>query len=135
MAASEAISRVSISNVVCPVGIAQQAAAAAIETGEDSIRACTSIWKDRHDQLLHALRPRFDVIAAHGGWSMLIDFSRFGLTGAQASQRLLPQGVAATSMENWGRSDTAKYLRLVFANEPAQRLASIAARFDAAFPR
>jgi hypothetical protein len=38
-------------------------------------------------------------------------------------------------MENWGRSETAKYLRLVFANEPANRLASIAVRFDAAFPR
>jgi aspartate/methionine/tyrosine aminotransferase len=135
MAASEAISRVSISNVVCPVGIAQQAAAVAIETGEDGIRACSSIWQERHDLLLQALRPRFDVIPAQGGWSALIDFSRYGLTGAQASQRLLPQGVAATPMENWGRPETAKYLRLVFANESTDRLASIAARFDAAFPR
>jgi aspartate/methionine/tyrosine aminotransferase len=135
MAASEAISRVSISNVVCPVGIAQQAAAVAIETGEDGIRACSSIWQERHDALLRALAPRFDVIPAQGGWSMLIDFSRYGVTGAQASQRLLPQGVAATPMENWGRPETAKYLRLVFANESTDRLASIAARFDAAFPR
>ena len=66
---------------------------------------------------------------------MLVDFSRHGLTGAQASQRLLPHGVAATPMENWGRPDTAKYLRLVFANESAERLGSVAARFDAAFPR
>jgi aspartate/methionine/tyrosine aminotransferase len=135
MAASEAISRVSISNVVCPVGIAQQAVAAAIETGEDGIRECSTLWQARHDLLLQVLRPRFDAIPAHGGWSMLIDFSRFGLTGAQASQRLLPQGVAATSMENWGGAATARYLRLVFANEPVQRLGSIAARFDAAFPR
>lgn len=66
---------------------------------------------------------------------MLIDFSRHGLTGAQASQRLLLHGVAATSMENWGRPETRRYLRLVFANESVERLSSIAARFDAAFPR
>ena len=35
LAAAEAIGRVSISNVVCPVGIAQQAVAAAIEAGDD----------------------------------------------------------------------------------------------------
>jgi aspartate/methionine/tyrosine aminotransferase len=135
MAAAEAIGRVSISNVVCPVGIAQQAAAVAIETGEDSIRACSEIWQERHDLLVQELRPRFDVFPAHGGWSFLIDFTRFDLTGAQASQRLLQQGVAATSMENWGTDNTAKYLRLVFANEPVERLRSVAARFDAAFPR
>ena len=36
--AAEAIGRVAISNVVCPVGIAQQAVAAAIEAPDDGIR-------------------------------------------------------------------------------------------------
>ena len=65
----------------------------------------------------------------------LFTLTGFLLSESQASQRLLQQGVAATSMENWGRSDTAKYLRLVFANEPIERLRSIAARLAAAFPR
>lgn len=132
--AAEAIGRVAISNVVCPVGIAQQAVPVAIETGDDGIDSCSRTWQARHDLLVQSLRPRFDIVPAQGGWSLLIDFRRLGLTGAQASQRLLTHGVAATSMENWGTADTAKYLRLVFANEPEERLRSVAARFDAAFP-
>jgi aspartate/methionine/tyrosine aminotransferase len=55
------------------------------------------------------------------------------LSGAQASAGLLQQGVAATSMENWGEADTARYLRLVYANEPVERLADVASRFARAF--
>jgi N-succinyldiaminopimelate aminotransferase len=132
-AAAEAIGRVAISNVVCPVGIAQQAAAAAIESPDDGIRACTDIWQMRHDLLVESLAPRYRVVPAAGGWSLLIDFSPLGLTGAQASARLLEHGVAATSMDNWGAPDTARYLRLVYANEPLERLRAVRQRFDAAF--
>ena len=79
------------------------------------------------------MSPRFDVIPARGGWSLLIDFRRRGLTGAEASRRLLTEGVAATSMENWGLAETASYLRLVFANESLARLHDIAERFARAF--
>ena len=134
LAAAEAIGRVSISNVVCPVGIAQQAVAAAIEAGDDGIAACTATWQARHDLLHEALRPRFDVVPAHGGWSLLIDFRPRGLSGAEASRRLLAEGVAATSMENWGEPEMAGWLRLVYANEPVERLRDIARRFERAFP-
>jgi aspartate/methionine/tyrosine aminotransferase len=133
MAAAEAIGRVAISNVVCPVGVAQQAVAAAIEAPDDGIAACTATWQQRHDLLLRELSPQFDVIPAAGGWSLLIDFGARGCSGAQASAALLPHGVAATSMENWGEPDTARYLRLVFANEPVERLHGIATRFARAF--
>jgi aspartate/methionine/tyrosine aminotransferase len=133
LAAAEAIGRVAISNVVCPVGIAQQAVALAIEGGDDGIAACTATWQQRHDAVVQALRPNFEVIPAHGGWSLLIDFASRGLTGAEASRRLLAEGVAATSMENWGMEDTARYLRLVFANEPVERLHDLGARFARAF--
>jgi aspartate/methionine/tyrosine aminotransferase len=135
LAASEAIGRAQISNVVCPVGIAQQAAAAAIEAEDDGIKACVATWEARHDFIRDALKADFDVVPAAGGWSLLIDFSRRGLSGAQASQRLLPHGIAATSMENWGLPEAANYLRLVFANEPLARLHSVAERFAAAFGR
>jgi aspartate/methionine/tyrosine aminotransferase len=134
LGAAEAIGRVAISNVVCPVGIAQQAVAAAIEAPDDGIAACAATWQQRHDLLLRELSPRFDVMPAAGGWSLLIDFASRGLSGAQASAALLPHGVAATSMENWGEPDTARYLRLVFANEPVERLQGIAARFARALP-
>ena len=58
--------------------------------------------------------------------------AQHGLTGAQASAKVLKQGVAATSMENWGEDDTARYLRLVFANEPLDRLHDLAPRLQRA---
>jgi N-succinyldiaminopimelate aminotransferase len=133
LAAAEAIGRVAISNVVCPVGLAQQAAAAAIDAPDDGIAACSAIWQQRHDLLVRELSPQFQVVPAAGGWSLLIDFGARGLSGAQASAALLKHGVAATSMENWGEADTARYLRLVYANEPVERLQGIAARFARAF--
>jgi aspartate/methionine/tyrosine aminotransferase len=113
--------------VVCPLQ------AAAIDAPDDGITHCTAIWQQRHDLLVQTLSPAFDVIPAAGGWSLLIDFARRGMSGAQASAALLQQGVAATSMENWGEADTARYLRLVFANEPIERLHDVAPRFARAF--
>jgi len=133
LVAAEVIGRVSISNVVCPVGIAQQAVAVALETGDDGIASCAATWQARHDLLVTALRPQFEVIPAHGGWSLLIDFRSRGITGAEASRRLMAEGVAATSMENWGLDETGGFLRLVYANEPLDRLHDIAQRFNRAF--
>jgi aspartate/methionine/tyrosine aminotransferase len=59
--------------------------------------------------------------------------SPLGLDGAEASRRLLKSGkVAATSMVNWGSPATAKYLRIVFSNEPLDRLVDIRRRFKEA---
>jgi N-succinyldiaminopimelate aminotransferase len=72
-------------------------------------------------------------VRPQGGWSLLIDMAPRGLTGGEASRALLERGqIAATPMENWGLPDTARYLRLVFANEPLPRLAGIGARMRAA---
>ncbi|HEU5295849.1 MAG TPA: pyridoxal phosphate-dependent aminotransferase [Burkholderiaceae bacterium] len=130
--AAEAIGRVAISNVVCPVGIAQQAVAAAIGAADDGIARCVATWQQRHDFIVQALSPQFRVVPAAGGWSLLIDMTPHGLTGAQASAAALRHGVAATSMENWGEDDTARYLRLVFANEPLERLRDLAPRLQRA---
>jgi aspartate/methionine/tyrosine aminotransferase len=55
-----------------------------------------------------------------------------GLTPEDAAQRLFTRSqVAATPMTGWGPSG-GSYLRLVFANEPAERLSDLCARFDAA---
>ncbi len=134
MAAAEALSRVALSNVVCTVGIAQQAVAVAIETDDAGIAACTREWQQRHDFIVRALGDRYDVVQAMGGWSLLIDMSRQGLSGAEASKRLLQAGVAATSMENWGLDNTRSFIRLVYANEPVARLDSLFARFQQAIP-
>ena len=97
-----------------------------------SIAACTAEWQARRDLLLDELRE-FAPVRPHGGWSLLIDMAPFGLSGRDASRALLERAqIAATSMENWGLDDCARYLRLVFANGPLVRLAGIGARMRAA---
>jgi len=72
------------------------------------------------------------VIRPDGGWSLLIDTRIMGRTPEEASQRLFSRAqVAATPMDGWGPSGS-RYLRLVFANEPAERLTDLRDRFDTA---
>lgn len=123
------VARVSISNVVCQTGIAMGAVAAAINDPDDGIQESVATWQERHDVLLKELTG-FNAIPAHGGWSFLVDVSPFGIDGPAASQRLLELGkIAATPMENWGSDNSKKYVRLVYSNEPVQRLQGSGARF------
>jgi aspartate/methionine/tyrosine aminotransferase len=128
------VARVSISNVVCQTGIAMGAVAAAINSADDGIAACSLELQARRDLLMAEL-AEFRPVLPHGGWSLLIDVSRFGLDGAAASRRLLERGrVAATPMVNWGSCNATKFLRVVFSNEPLERLAGAGQRFRDALP-
>jgi aspartate/methionine/tyrosine aminotransferase len=122
------VARVSISNVVCQTGIAMGAVAAAINATDDGIAASVDEWQRRRDVLLDELSDCI-VIPPHGGWSLLLDVSAFGLDGVAASQRLLERGkIAATAMVNWGSAASARYVRFVFANEPVERLRGVGER-------
>jgi len=124
--------RVSITNVVCQTGIAMGAVAVAIDDPDDGIVDAVQTWQERRDVLLEELEG-FDVIPPHGGWSMLVDVAPLGMDGAEASSRLLESGqIAATAMTNWGSSRSGRYLRLVFSNEPADRLRGVGERFSRA---
>lgn len=126
------VARVSIANVVCQTGIAMGAVAAAITAHDDGIEACSRELEARRNLLLAELDD-FEVIPPHGGWSFLIDMAPLGLDGAAASRRLLEAGkIAATPMVNWGSANAARYLRIVYANEPLERLEGIGRRFRAA---
>ncbi len=123
------IARVSISNVVCQTGIAMGAVATAINDPNDGIRVCVAEWQQRRDVLLEELQD-FTVIPPHGGWSFLVDVSSLGMDGPEASRRLLEKGkIAATPMVNWGGSASTNYVRIVFSNEPVDRLRGIGQRF------
>jgi N-succinyldiaminopimelate aminotransferase len=66
---------------------------------------------------------------------MLLDAGQLGLSGEEASQRLLKKaGIAATPMINWGEVNGPQFVRLVFSNEPVERLAGIGARIGRALP-
>lgn len=127
------VARVSISNVVCQTGIAMGAVAAAIRAGDDGIAQCVAELESRRDLILKELAD-YTVIPPHGGWSLLVDVSALGMTGAEASQRLLARGkIAATAMINWGGPRCADYVRLVYSNESTDRLQGLKARFDSSF--
>jgi len=126
---------VSMGNVVVPVGIGQEAAAVALEQGDDDVASATAILQQRRDLILRELAG-LPVVRPAGGWSLLVDAGRLGMTGAQLSDRLFEKAeIAATPMTGWGEVNGAQYLRFVFANEPVERLAGIGDRLRRAIGR
>ena len=123
------VMRVSISNVVCQTGIAMGAAAAAIKDPNDGIERSVEEWKRRRNVALEELKD-FDVIRPEGGWSFLVDVSTLDMDATTASKRLLDKGkIAATPMVNWGSKNSSRYVRVVFSNEPVERLKGLGKRF------
>ncbi|MEX0759288.1 MAG: aminotransferase class I/II-fold pyridoxal phosphate-dependent enzyme, partial [Tistlia sp.] len=121
------IGLVGIHNVVCQVGIAMAAAAAALTCADDGVAAAVAEWQARRDCLLEEF-SELPAIPPAGGWSLLLDCAPLGLSGAEASRRLFETAkVAATPMAGWGPGSE-RYLRFVFANEPVTRLAGIGRR-------
>ena len=123
------IGLVSLTNVVCQVGIAMPGAAAALTTPDDGVAEATAEWKARRDVIMSELSD-LPVVSPDGGWSLLIDTISLGMSPDTASQRLFKKGaVAATPMLGWGTDDKAgRYLRLVFSNEPVSRLRGLRER-------
>jgi aspartate/methionine/tyrosine aminotransferase len=124
---------VGMANVVCQVGLAQRAVAAALDAPDAAadVAAATATWQERCEVVLAQLAG-YPVIPPKGGWSLLVDTRPLGLTPGALSRLLFDRGkVAATPMTGWGPGGE-HYLRLVFANEPAGRLADLGERFRAA---
>ena len=126
------IGLVTMSNVVCPVGIAQKGAAVALRTPDYEIARAAEEWQQRRDTILEELQG-FPVIKPQGGWSMLMDASSLGFSGAEFSERLLEKGqVVATAMTGWGSKRSDSFVRFVFSNEPVERLKGLRDRIEAA---
>jgi aspartate/methionine/tyrosine aminotransferase len=129
------VTRAHLFNVVTPVGLTQAAAAVALRTPDEDAAAAVAEWQRRRDAVVAELAP-YDPVPAAGGWSLLVDVSSRGLTAREASRRLLEHGrVAATPMDGWGEVNGSQHVRVVFANEPLERLAGLGARFARALDR
>jgi aspartate/methionine/tyrosine aminotransferase len=127
------IRMVGMTNVVCQVGLAQDAVAAALDApdADADVAAATEQWRQRCQVVLNELTD-YPVTRPQGGWSLLVDARPLGLTPHRLAHLLFDKGrVAATPMTGWGPSGD-HYLRLVFANEPVGRLAGLRERFQAA---
>jgi aspartate/methionine/tyrosine aminotransferase len=129
------VTRAHLFNVVTPVSLTQAAAVVALRTPDADAAAAVAEWQRRRDIVVAELAA-FDPVLAAGGWSLLVDVSARGLRAREAAARLLERGrVAATPMDGWGQVNGPQHVRVVFANEPPERLAGLGGRFDAALGR
>ena len=105
---------------------------AALRTPDADAAAAVAEWQRRRDVVVAELAD-YDVVPAAGGWSLLVDVSPRGLSAREAARRLLEHGrVAVTPMDGWGPANGPQHVRVVFANEPPERLAGLGERFTAA---
>ena len=126
------LAMVHIYNGVVTSGFGQVGAAAALRLGDDDVMAAVAEWERRHEELVRQCEG-LPIVPAHGGWSALFDAEACGVDSAELSRRLLEQKVAATPMTDaWGGAVARRYLRLVFSNEPVERLAQLGDRLRAA---
>ena len=126
------LAMVHIYNGIVTSGFGQIGAAAALRAGDDDVRAAVAEWERRHEELVRQC-DGLPLMPAHGGWSALFDAEACGLSAPEFSQRLLEQKVAATPMtEAWGGAVATRYVRLVFSNEPVERLSLLGERLRAA---
>lgn len=128
------VNLVGLSNVVCQVGIAQEAVAAALsaEDADRDVAEASQVWGERAHLIVQELQG-LPVVPPDGGWSLLIDVAELGMGSAEASERLFAAGrIAATPMVGWGPSGD-RYVRFVYANEPVERLRGLRARVESAW--
>ena len=85
------IGLVSLTNVVCQVGIGMPGAAAALTAEDDGIAGAVAELQARRDVILNELSD-LPVVRPDGGWSLLIDTVALGMSPADASQRLFETG-------------------------------------------
>lgn len=131
-AIADDIALVGISNVVCQVGIAQDAVAIALEAGDANVAAATAELQARRDAMMEELQG-LPFIPPHGGWSLLLDAAALGRDAEEASVLLLDRvKVAATPMTGWGEQ-ASRYVRFVYANEPVERMRGLGERVRLAF--
>ena len=57
-----------------------------------------------------------------GGWSLLIRVDPLGWKADAAAEALLSEGACVTPMTGWGGDEGSQYIRIVFSNEPRERL-------------
>jgi aspartate/methionine/tyrosine aminotransferase len=123
--------RAHIYNGLTPGGIAQAGAVAALQAPPEDLTAAVAEWERRRDAILEQLQG-FPAVRPAGGWSLLMDVEAMGFTPPDLSEALVGQKVAATPMTAWGERVSPRFIRFVYSNEPADRLAELGPRLRAA---
>jgi aspartate/methionine/tyrosine aminotransferase len=128
------VGQVHIGDGLVAPGISQPGVAAALDAEDADAELLRAVeeWQRRRDVLLDELAG-LPVRCPCGGWSLLLDCGELGMTGEEASERLLERArIAATPMTGWGIVNGPQFLRFVYSNEPVERLRGIGKRIRAA---
>jgi aspartate/methionine/tyrosine aminotransferase len=121
-----------IYNTTVTSGFAQIGAHAALTDPDDGVDGAVREWQARRDLIVQELEG-LPVVVPDGGWSLLVDAEALGKNAPELSASLLERGrIAATPMTAWGHEVAPRYVRLVYANEPVERLRGIGERIRAA---
>lgn len=121
------VARAHIYSGLLASGFAQIGARVALEQPAEDLAAANAEWERRRDETLRQL-DGLPVVTPSGGWSLLLDVTALGLDPRDLSDRLLEEKVAATPMRGWGGEVAGRHLRVVFSNEPVERLALLGER-------
>jgi len=118
------IGLVSMANVVVPVGIAQGAAKQALHRSGATMSEYVHELQLRRDLCLRELEG-LPIGRPDGGWSMLLRVDTLGWRADAAAEALLEAGACVTPMTGWGTDEEAQFIRIVFSNEPRERLKGV----------
>jgi len=125
--------RTHIYNTTTPGGIGQAGALAALQSDFEP-EAYVPELERRRDTVTEQLRE-VDVptVPSGGGWMQLMNVEELGYDSASASDLLLEEAkVAATPMRHWGVENSDQFVRIVFSNEPVERLEELGDRIEKA---
>ena len=118
---ADALGVVHIYNGLVASGFCQAGAVAALRSDPQDFTGAVAEFARRRDAVVEELEG-LPVVAASGGWSLLLDTEAMGISPAEASTRLLEQKIAATPMTVWGETVAPRYIRFVFSREPVERI-------------
>lgn len=127
------VARTHIYNTTTPGGIGQAGALAALESDFEPAEYVPELQR-RRDTVTEQLRAiGVTTIPSGGGWMQLMNVDELGYDSATASDLLLEESkVAATPMRHWGDENSDQFVRIVFSNEPVERLEELGDRVEQA---
>ena len=124
---ADALGVVHIYNGLVASGFCQAGAIAALRSDPQDFQNAVAEFERRRDAVVEEL-DGLPVVAASGGWALLLDTEAMGISPPKASARLLEQKIAATPMTVWGETVAPRYIRFVFSREPVERIREMGSR-------
>ncbi|HEX2031357.1 MAG TPA: pyridoxal phosphate-dependent aminotransferase [Actinomycetota bacterium] len=127
METADACGVVHLYNGLLASPFSQAGAVAALRSPHEDFDAQVQELERRADAMMSQLEG-LPAVRPEGGWSLLLNTREMGIDPQDASARLLEHKVAATPMTVWGKTVAPDHLRLVFSNEPVERIEMLGER-------